>query len=87
VVNKRDECGCHHGCDETFTACTRPCRWPSCLTPEEDAALTEALRREWGSMIVGRCTVVYRQHPETGMAQLVHEDGTHHTPAIDPRCR
>lgn len=28
----------------------------------------------------------YRQHPETGMVQRVHADGTPHLPSYDPHC-
>lgn len=30
--------------------------------------------------------VRYRQHPETGMVQRMHEDGSHHTPSLGSRC-
>lgn len=43
-------------------------------------------RRETRSWIEGGCEVVWRQHPETGMVQRVHLDGTHHMPSLDPRC-
>jgi hypothetical protein len=47
--DKRDECGCHRGCVTTFHACTRPCRWPDCLTEAEHAELAaEVLAAELG---------------------------------------
>jgi hypothetical protein len=36
---KPDECGCHPGCTVLPHDCEKPCEWPSCLTPEEEAEL------------------------------------------------
>lgn len=43
MKDKRDECGCHRGCNLTPHYCDIPCRWPSCLTPAEVTELLAEL--------------------------------------------
>jgi hypothetical protein len=38
-VGPHGRCGCHEGCHTDPHPCDVPCRWPSCLTEEEAAAL------------------------------------------------
>jgi len=46
VPDKRDECGCHRTCTVLPHDCERPCRWPACLTPQEEAQLAEELAED-----------------------------------------
>jgi hypothetical protein len=46
MEDKRDECGCHKGCTVLPHECEVPCRWPDCLTPQEQEQLAEELRQE-----------------------------------------
>lgn len=46
MADKRDECGCHRECTMTDHLCERPCRWPACLTAEEEAELVEKINRD-----------------------------------------
>lgn len=47
TADKRVECGCHRGCTVLPHACPNPCRWPECLTPEEQDALAEEIMNDW----------------------------------------
>lgn len=44
--DKRDECGCHKECTYVLHECEKPCRWPDCMTPEEEAELLDSLSFE-----------------------------------------
>lgn len=41
MADKRDECGCHRDCAAELHECARPCRWPDCLTEDEQQALVK----------------------------------------------
>jgi hypothetical protein len=43
MKDKRDECGCHRNCTTEPHDCELPCRWPDCLTREEELELLRAL--------------------------------------------
>lgn len=43
MKDKRDECGCHRTCTVLPHDCERPCIWPQCLTPEEEAEVVRDL--------------------------------------------
>lgn len=45
-ADKRDECGCHRECITLPHECETPCRWPGCLTPDEERALVAELEVE-----------------------------------------
>lgn len=52
-ADKRDECGCHHGCTMLPHECAVPCRWPSCLTEAEQQALAdEVLADDWVTLFL-----------------------------------
>lgn len=44
--DKRDKCGCHRNCTVLPHECAVPCRWPECLTTDEQAALLAKLDEE-----------------------------------------
>lgn len=44
--DKRVECGCHWTCSVLPHDCDRPCRWPECLTEEEERDVLAELE-EW----------------------------------------
>lgn len=46
MKDKREECGCHKDCTYDPHECDKPCRWPACLTPEEEAELVEKISKE-----------------------------------------
>lgn len=46
MKDKRDECGCHRSCVTFPHPCEKPCRWPACLTPEEEAELLDELEAD-----------------------------------------
>jgi hypothetical protein len=43
MPDKRDECRCHRECTTLPHGCAKPCRWPACLTPTEEAELLAEL--------------------------------------------
>lgn len=53
MPDKRDECGCHRGCEWLLHDCDNPCRWPTCLTAEEHGRLLDEIARDNG---VVECT-------------------------------
>lgn len=47
MPDKCDECGCHKGCTVLPHECEKPCRWPNCLTEEEQRQLADEIEQDW----------------------------------------
>lgn len=44
MIDPRDKCGCHRECTTEPHSCSKPCKWPECLTKEEHQELAKELR-------------------------------------------